>query len=150
MSCLTGLSNNFLSLFLSFSFFFPLYYLPLDACLHLPLAGSSIRSSMKRHQHYHGHTHTCIIARTNGGASKTTRTVMTRSSVSTEIDWEPTKFEFFFVPPYFSPSVALRELIDGFVSHIFSQTSFDEIALGEGHSTILSRGCGDFGTMISQ
>ena len=92
--------------------------------------------------------HTCIYY--NGGASKTTRTVMARSSVSMEIDWEPTKFEFFFVPPYFSPSVALRELIDGFVSHIFSQTSFDEIALGEGHSTILSRGCGDFGTMISQ
>ena len=75
--------------------------------------------------HAHAHYH--------GGASKTTRTVMTRSSVNTEIDWEPTKFEFFFVPPYFSPSVALRELIDGFVSHIFSQTSFDEIALGEGH-----------------
>ena len=44
--CLTGLSNNFLS------FFFPLS-LPLDACLHLPLAGSSIRSWMwmKRRQH---------------------------------------------------------------------------------------------------
>jgi hypothetical protein len=76
---------------------------------------------MKRLRHYHRRGAPVPLRVTNGGASKAAQTVVTRSSVSLEIDWEPTKFELFFVPPYFSPSVALRELIDGLFLMFFKK-----------------------------